>query len=261
MKDGGYVVVNVSQLNHGEILKGRKILITGGSSGIGLAIAKKCLSEGAEVVITGRNADKLHAVSEGIGNPLLHTLEWDVSDIGIIQEKLDKVSMIINGRLDVLVNNAGILMPKAFREVTEEIWDKTYSINSKGLFFLSQAICNRWIKETVGGKIINISSSGGFLAAHYPYRMTKWDIVGFTHGLGLKFYKDGIIVNGIAPGMTASEIIRVDTDKNAYVDYPPSNRVSLPEEVAELAVFMISDAANNIVGQTIVCDGGYSLHG
>ena len=99
------------------------------------------------------------------------------------------------------------------------------------------------------------------MGATFPYRMTKWDIAGLTQGLGLKLAPQGIIVNGIAPGLTATPAMPalLDQRENVYCSQNPVQRISLPAEIAELAVFLMSDAANFIVGQTIVCDGGYSL--
>ena len=94
-----------------------------------------------------------------------------------------------------------------------------------------------------------------------PYGMSKWGVNGLTSGLGLKMAPHGIIVNGIAPGITDTAAISIDIDssKNAYLKNVPVTRIGLPEEIAELALFLMSDAANYIVGQTIICDGGYSL--
>ncbi len=259
-RDGGATYVNVSKIDYGGILKKKRVLVTGGTGGIGLAIAKKCLSEGAQVVVSGRNAQKLEAVVRELDHSGLKAMVWDVGDIDQMEEKLAKAMRLIDDRLDILVNNAGVLIMKPFLEVTEEIWDTVYSTNSKGLFFLTRAVSDMWIKRKAGGKILNISSSGGFLGAPHPYRMTKWDIVGLTRGLGVELLPYGILVNGIAPGMTATEMVGMKPHGNAYLaNYPPSNRAALPEEIAELALFLMSDAANHIVGQTIICDGGYSL--
>ena len=133
-------------------------------------------------------------------------------------------------------------------------------MNSKGLFFLCQSAAGGWIKKRKKGKIINIASNRGVLGAMSgPYGMSKWGVIGLTRGLGRILYPHGIIVNGIAPGMVASGINGVDVNDNAFRNYPLANRVGLPEEIAEVACFLASDAANHIVGQTIVCDGGNSL--
>ena len=263
IKYGGHTTVNISKLAHGEILKGKKILVTGGSSGIGLSIALKCISEGATVLITGRNEDKLERVFSQNYSDNLKTLVWDVSNIKIIKENLKEAEKLLGGSIDVLVNNAGIINGKDFLNVNEDIWDSIYSVNSKGLYFVSQKLVKNWLKnnETKHKKIINISSQGAFVGATYPYRMTKWDIAGLTQGLGKMLAPHGIIVNGIAPGIIATEMQKkyLNQNDNIYCSLNPLKRFALPEEIAELAAFLISDASNFITGQTIVCDGGFTI--
>lgn len=262
-KYGGYSTYNITSVQHGEVLKGKRILVTGGSSGIGFSIAKKCLQEGAIVLITGRNEDKLHQAVQEINNVQLKSLIWDVSDVLLIKERVAKAKILLGGEIDVLVNNAGVFNGMQFPNVSEQVWDKVYATNSKGLFFLTQWVCDQWMKNknTQLKKILNISSQGGFVGATYPYRMTKWDVAGFTQGLGIKLAPYGIIVNGIAPGIIATGMQEgcVKQKENIFHPYNPLERFALPEEIAELAVFLMSDATNFIVGQTIVCDGGFSL--
>ncbi|MGD9127229.1 MAG: SDR family oxidoreductase [Planctomycetia bacterium] len=260
---GGYSTVNIACVNHGEVLKGKRVLITGGGSGIGLSIAKKCLQEGAIVVVTGRNKTKLESVAEEVNNPLLKVLVWDISHIPEIEENIVKAEELLEGDIDVLVNNAGIPSRVHFPNVTEESWDRIYATNSKGLFFLTQSLCGKWMKKqnVQPKKVINISSQGGFVGATYPYRMTKWDVAGLTQGLGIELAPFGILVNGIAPGIVATDMLPgcLKQKENVYYPENPIKRFALPEEIAELAIFLISDTSNFIVGQTIVCDGGYSL--
>ena len=239
--------------------KGKRILITGGGSGIGFAIAKKCLFEGAEVVITGRNLEKLETAQAELGNTSLHILQWDVSDVALVQEKMSEAYSLLNGRMDILVNNAGVLSSDNFCSVSVDEWERVYAVNSKGMFFLTQAITNSWIESKIGGKILNISSTAGFRAAPDPYCLSKWDTVGLTSGLGRTLYPHGIIVNGIAPGRTATAMLGKKSTENIYDPCTSAKRFAMPEEIAELAIFMISDASNFIVGQTIICDGGYTL--
>jgi 3-oxoacyl-[acyl-carrier protein] reductase len=261
---GGVKAVNIAQVQRGEVLKGKRVLITGGSAGIGLAIAKKCLSEGAIVVITGRSQQRLEFALKELGSSSAHAAQWDVSLISQRAEKHAEVVKLAGGPIDVLVNNAGILGgSRQFVDLTEDTWDELIAVNSKGLVFLTQHVVREWMQLKHCGKIINMSSMRGTLGVQDgPYGMSKWGLNGLTHGLGAKLAPHGIIVNGIAPGIIATDSIaikNVDVEKNAYLDYIPVKRIGLSEEIAELSVFLMSDAANYIVGQTIVCDGGYTL--
>lgn len=260
LRDGGVVHVNIAQISRGGVLKNKVALVTGGSSGIGLAIARKCLAEGASVIITGRNKEKLEDVCRSIGNPHLKSMIWDVRDVRICDDKIAEAIGLSGSGLDIVYNNAGIYSTSPFLEVTEDVWDDVHDTNLKGLFFMSQAISRHWIANGKKGKIINIASNRSVLGDTAPYGMSKWGVVCLTRGLGKYLYSKGIIVNAIAPGMVASNINGVNPQDNAFANYPLAGRVGLPEEVAELAVFLASDAANNIVGQTIVIDGGNSLN-
>ena len=259
---GGVSKVQIKHVNYGEILAGKSVLVTGGSAGIGFAIAKKCISEGADVVITGRNEAKLQRARDEINSDRLKVMTWDHGDVSICKDKLQECKGLIGSqKLDVLVNNAGVcLQPLGFLVTTESAWDETYAVNSKGLFFLTQAFCDDCLKRKQPANVVNISSQGGFLPAPHPYRMTKWDIIGLTKGLGMQLAPHGIIVNAVAPGMIATDMIKRNTE-NVFSNLQPNNRLGVPEEIAELVLFLISGAANNIIGQTIVCDGGYTAKG
>lgn len=257
---GGVVKVNITQVNYGNLMAGKRILITGGSSGIGFAIAQKCISEGAIVAITGRSEEKLKVAKSQIDSPNLHTYTWDVTDVESVLVHVKNVKEVVGGEVDCLVNNAGVLLPKQdFFNVSEETWDQTYATNLKGSYFLTRTFCDQWIQAGHLAKVLNISSQGGFCAASYPYRMTKWDMVGLTKGLGKLLAPKGIIVNGIAPGMIATDMINRSSE-NVYSELQVNNRLGLPEEISELAFFLLSSASNNIIGQTIICDGGYTLN-
>jgi 3-oxoacyl-[acyl-carrier protein] reductase len=260
---GGVASVNIAYPRYNAILQGKNILITGGGSGIGLSIAKKCVACGAHVVITGRNTDKLEKAKVEIDQVHCSSIVWDIASIDKVEHKLEECQTLLNGEIDVLINNAGVPPSKFWGNVDEEEWDMVYSTNLKGLYFLTQTLVNRWKRQPVDEyrKIINISSQGGFVGATYPYRMVKWDVRGLTEGLGKTLIKDKIIVNGIAPGVvkTAMQSFSNNQGDNLYTNQNPIKRVILPEEIAELALFLISDASNAIVGQTIVCDGGYIL--
>lgn len=263
--NGGIKSCNISYLTNGNRLNGKNVLITGGSSGIGLAIAQQCLKEGAHVVITGRNEDKLKSVCEKINkSEILKYVVWDIATTNRIEEKIEETVDILGANIDILVNNAGAQPYEFFPNVTEAEWNRIYETNSKGTFFISQSISEYWKKTRIDyyRKIINISSQGGFVGATYPYRMSKWDIVGLTEGLAKLLIKDGIIVNGIAPGVIKTAMqskIMAQGNDNVYCSQNPAERYAFPEEIAELAVWLMSDLSNFIVGQTIICDGGFIL--
>lgn len=262
-KTGGTANVIIATPRYDKILQGKIALITGGSSGIGFEIAKKFAQTGAMVIITGRNEKKLQQASTDLGTDCCKYLVWDISETESIDQKLQECKELVGGDIDILVNNAGIAPSKFFGKIDETEWNKIYDINLKGNYFLTQALVKTWKKSAFEGykKIINISSQGGFVGATYPYRMVKWDVRGLTEGLGKLLIKDYIIVNGIAPGVvkTSMQQFSLDQGDNLYTDQNPVHRVCLPEEIAELALFLVSDASNFIIGQTIVCDGGYTL--
>lgn len=264
LKYGGINNININTIEYEKILLGKKILITGAGSGIGFAIAKKCVELGASVIITGRNEKKLEEALFKLNSNNATYVVWDVSDISVLEDKLNYCRRIFDGDIDILVNNAGVQPSEFFPDVTEEEWDKVYDVNSKGTFFLSEYVCKNWMKKDNVGyyrKILNIDSQGGFVGATYPYRMTKWDIRGFTKGLGIKMAPMKILVNGIAPGVVRTEMqaFSLEQGDNTFCNQNLLNRVALPEEIAELAAFMLSDACNFMVGQTVLLDGGYSL--
>lgn len=261
---GGFVPVRLCAVEATNRLEGKRVLVTGGSAGIGYAIAKKCAEEGAVVAITGRSPDRLAAAVTSASPDQLHSLVWDVADLSLVSSRLDEVTTLLGGEPDILVNNAGILGGHhSVLELDEARWEQVMSTNLKGLTFLTAELCRRWLRREHKAKILNISSMRGQLGVKDgPYGMSKWALDGFTRGLGLEMAPRGIIVNGIAPGVVATESItvkNVDVESNAFFRSAPLGRLCAPFEVAELAVFMLSDAADYMVGQTIVFDGGYSL--
>ena len=167
-------------------------------------------------------------------------------------------------RIDILVNNAGIYPPTSFSEMQEEDWDKLMSVNLKGTFNCAKAVSNSMMQQRYG-KIINLSSIAGFVGfmglTHYS--ATKSGIIGFTRGLALELAPFGINVNAIAPGgidTHGTKETLQGSAREAFIQAVPLNRLGTPLDIAELAAFLASDASSYITGQTIVCDGGYTLN-
>lgn len=255
--DGNISVASVNNITFSDSLKEKRVVVTGGSDGIGLAIAKTMLESGAEVLITGRNKEKLQLRKEELSNPRLHILQWDVSVISSIESKLNECIRIL-GRIDVFVNNAGFL--ERFRK-DEEYFDKVMTTNLKSVHYICQYLIEYYLATANHSyrKIINISSMNAFQGAAHPYYYSKRAMNSITEGLGRKYASEKIIVNGIAPGICASSINYQDVSDNAYYAGNSIKRVVLPEEIASIACFLATDAANGIVGQTIICDGGETL--
>ncbi|MBT5492369.1 SDR family oxidoreductase [bacterium] len=253
------VQVSINQIQYDKMYENKNILITGGTSGIGLSIAKKFLSLGAKVTITGRDINRLNGIKEEINDSNLFVVEWDISKQDLISKKVDE-SIIKMGSIDILFNNSGIYSPKSFFDTDEKLFDNIMDTNLKGLYFTSKKIAEYFIQNKIKGKIINISSITSITGASIPYGVSKWGVRGVTQGLARDLIKYGIIVNAIAPGVVATAINpELSASENMYRAGALSQRASTPEEIAEIAVFLSSEAATNIIGQTIVCDGGETL--
>jgi NAD(P)-dependent dehydrogenase (short-subunit alcohol dehydrogenase family) len=262
VKRGGVIYTTVSQIRYGQLFKGKKVLITGGGSGFGYAMAGKFLDEGAEVLITGRNEEKLkHAVSS-FRSPNIHYLVWDLLDTAAVSSKFNDALQTIGGDFDIFINNAGVWKNTKFLKVSEKEWDMIVDTNLKGLFFIMQEETNYLLSANKEGKIINITSVEGIRTDFNPYSASKWGANDLTRGLAKQLAPKGIIINAIAPGVALTDINRELKDEAGDNEYYPvhrTGRFTKVEEVAELAAFLASNAANNIVGQIIAIDGGWTL--
>lgn len=245
----------------GTYLTGKNVLVTGGGSGIGYAIAQACLRNGASVVIAGRSQVKLERAVEALrssaqGDARIAALELDILDTAAHAQKLTQAAALLpGGKLDILVNNAGVTAGSSIGQTESDAYDAVLDTNLKGTYFLSQAFSNHLLDQKSGGNILIISSSSGIRPAISPYMVSKWGEVGLTQGLAKKLIPYGITVNGIAPGPTAAGMMH---QENGYLDRPssPARRYTTAEEVANLAVFLISDMGRMIVGETIYITGG-----
>lgn len=257
-KYGGIAHLSIAQLHHGGILSGRKVIVTGGSDGIGLAMAQKFLSEGASVLITGRNSDKLAQARQVSASDSLLTMQWDVSDFDHLQSRFQEAVVLLGG-LDIFVNNAAFIPSGMPNPATT--WDQTMATNLKAPFFLCQLVADYYVAHNGGScsKIINISSLSSIQTGIGPYYVSKSGVNAITRGYAQRYAPHNIVINGIAPGFCASSINYQDVADNAYNARSANKRIITPTEIAELACFLASDAANGIVGQTIFCDGGATL--
>ena len=255
------VSVKIGALTSGKTLEGKIIVVTGGGHGIGYAMAKKFASEGAKVLVSGRNESKLKEACANIPNS--EYLVYDISDVEKAARFLDSCKEKF-GRVDCLVNNAGISLHEgSYENVTVEGFDKQFNINYRGTYFLSKAFLEMKMKESdvEGAQLLVISSETADLCYDIPYGMTKAGLNSMVRAFSRRVYQKGIRVNAIAPGLTLSEMTQ-DYGKTADGDLSMNNaagRIFLPEEVAEVACFLLSDASKCISGEIIHTNAGHHL--
>ena len=233
-------------------LQGRKILITGGSQGIGLQIAKRFVAEGAEVVIVGRDTHKLRDAVQTIGCKCIAFDLTNIADLPIlIQEAVELL-----GGLDGLVNNAGVCnIDNGFLNVTEQSYDEQFLLNVKSPFFLTQAFVRYSEENKVqSSSILFVTSERGLYPDDAPYGMTKAAIGNIVAGIARRFATKGVHCNAIAPGVTADVVKKPELYDDAYLKGAVGKRYIMPDELAEMAVFLMSPASRCVSGEIIPCN-------
>lgn len=258
------VEVNLTQVGKNKLLAGKNVVVMGGTSGIGLAIADAACKAGARVLVIGRNEEKLKNVLADRAADSFFGLTADVSRCETDEMLPALAREKLGAEADIVINAAGVLSPQCLKQdflsVDEKTWNYVMDTNIKGMFFVCQAFIRDWLAldERKRRHILNICSTEGLHGIVVPYGVSKWGTIGLTKGLGKKYAMSGIVVNGIAPGGTATQMLGFEKGSNLQWSVP-NNRVSLPEEIGELAVFMCSDMGDNMVGSVVTCDGGESL--
>ncbi len=241
----------------------RIAIVTGGGSGIGLAIAEKFTKHGIETVIVGRDEGKLKRAKSQLGDHC-HPMICDVSNLASIPAFVEKV-MAKFGQIDILVNNAGINMKKDFTEVTNEDFQQVITTNLCSVFAMSREVVKEMLKNG-SGSIINISS----MAAQYglprviAYSASKTAIDGMTRAMAVELSPKGIRINAIAPGfietdMTAKALNSDPERKQKVFARTPMGYMGKPDDIGEAALFLASDAAKYITGVVLPVDGGNSI--
>ncbi len=254
------VVPIYSLMDKDNLLKDKVVLITGGSGGIGLAIAKKFIESGAKVVITGTNEEKLKSIKDRFNTPCLKTMVLDVKNVKDIEFVVNEACLLFEKKcIDVLVNCAGIINKNEFLDISEEEYDRIMSINTKGVFFACQFAVKKMIETNTKGHILNITSSSALRPAWTPYQMSKWAVRGLTIGLADLFSKYGIVINAIGPGQTATEMAGKMEGDTIYNPTNPMKRMVVAEEVANMALILASDMGAMICGDTVYVSGGSGI--
>lgn len=245
------------------IMNNKTAIVTGGGSGIGLAIAEKFVSNNIQTIVIGRSEEKLKAAKEKLGE-LCSVVSFDLNELPAIPD-LVKNLYEQHGNIDILVNNAGINMKKEFTEVTDEDFQKIILTNVSSIFSLSREVVKRMI-EKGSGSIINISS----MASQYgipkviAYTASKAAIEGMTRAMAVELSPKGIRVNCIAPGFIATDMLAkaLNSDperKNKVLGRTPIGYLGAPSDIGDAALFLASDAAKYITGVVLPVDGGNSI--
>ena len=240
-------------------LEGKVAVVTGGASGIGAAIVRRFVNEGARVVLTDIQSDPGEKIARETGGLFV---EHDVGSAAGWQSVIEAVEAR-HRRLDILVNNAGIIRRADSLEFTEEDWDAVMGTNLKSVFFLSQAVARRWVADGRGGKIINVVSMLSFQGGlRVPsYTASKSGLAGVTKTLCNEWAARGINVNGLAPGYFATNntaALQADADRSRQIlERIPAGRWGRPEDLGGAAVFLASRASDYMHGAILAVDGGW----
>ncbi|MEG0272737.1 MAG: SDR family oxidoreductase [Christensenella sp.] len=249
-------------------LYGKVAIVTGGTKGIGFGIAEEFLKEGAKVVITGRDAPTGKAAADQLdktGEQVIYVQE-DVSDLTMLQNTVN-IAVEKFGHLDIYMANAGINDSNKtnFLDISPEQYDKIMDINLRGMFFGGQFAARQMAKQKTGGALINMASVNSYLGldSQVVYTVSKGGIVQLTKVQAIALTPHNIRVNAIAPGPIETELMhRVGNDHqlmDTIISRTPIGRIGTPNECGRLAVYLASDDANFVFGQTIYIDGGRSF--
>jgi len=256
-------------------LKDKVAIVTGANSGLGKAIAFGLAAEGVKVAINFLKNDEKGLDFTDDANAVVSEIKdrygaeafavaCDLAFEDQILAMYEQVTETL-GDVDILVNNAAYLPKGPITCYTEAEWNYTFQVNMTGVFVATRELVRRLLDAKRPGKIVNISSQAAFrgsTSGHLPYDSSKGAMVSFTRALALEVSKDGININAIAPGMIKTEMVARlwEERKEKYLSRMPINRIALPSEIANVVVFLASDAASYITGATIDVSGGMMLH-
>ncbi len=238
-------------------------IVTGGSRGLGRAICRGLAREGARVAVNYRRqqAEAVELVDEiRQSGGQATAIAADVSQAADVVRLFDAVEAEL-GPVQILVNNAGIWLKGYVRDISEEDWDRTMTINLKGPFLTCREAVRRWVAAPRGGRIVNIVSPAAFLGSttgHAHYAASKAGLVSFTVSLAREVAEQGIYVNAVAPGMMPTQMAQeaLATNLQHYLDRIPLGRIARLDEVADVVVLLASDRASYTTGATLDVSGG-----
>jgi len=237
----------------------KTVIITGGTRGIGAAIAQVFLKAGAQLLVTGTKDGnpKIQGLSDN-NNIRYHQLDFSSNDS--VNKFLNTVNKL--KKIDVLINNAGVNKIESISDLSSKDWDWINTVNLKGPFLLTKAV-TKTMKKKNSGKIINIASIFGVVSKEKraAYSSTKWGLIGFTKAVALDMACFNIQVNALSPGFVDTELTQKILGKDgieSLIERIPLGRLAKPEEIANVVLFLSSENNSYITGQNIVVDGGFT---
>jgi 3-oxoacyl-[acyl-carrier protein] reductase len=235
----------------------RLALVTGGATGIGAAIVRKFVQEGIQVAVCDVDTDNGQNLATELGTAA-RFYRVDIADESEVNVIVDKIIKEF-GRIDVLVNNAGVTKDTLLIRMTKEDWERVLQVNLTGTFLVTKAVAKYMIKQRYG-RIVNIASVIGIIGnfGQTNYAASKAGIIAFTKSCAKELARRNIMVNAIAPGFIKTRMTEVIPDeiKESYLKLIPLGRFGEPEDVANVVMFLSSDGASYLTGQTICVDGG-----
>lgn len=244
-------------------LKAKRVLVTGGASGIGAATAARFLDEGSVVCVLDRDAEARRKILHELPD-LAGALDADVSNLKQVQAAFAEAIRLMGG-VDVLVNNAGISIRHNFLDITPEEWDKVIAVNLTGVFYVAQTAARHMMERGGGGVILQTASTNGVMG--YPfyadYNATKAGVIELTKSMALELAPK-VRVCAVAPGYVLTPMQRAEYTDEMLEEVNrkiPLRRHAQPEEIAALFAFLASDDAQNITGHVYTCDGGETAGG
>ncbi|MCL5009406.1 MAG: glucose 1-dehydrogenase [Candidatus Parvarchaeota archaeon] len=248
-------------------LDGKSAIVTGVSSGLGVAFTEALAEAGADVVVCARREDKLKENAYNIASRTKRKIIPVIADISKEEDIIKVVKMCEDsfGKIDILVNNAGIVKAKSSLDLTKEDWDAVVAVDLTGAFLLSKYAIKSMLSKNIKGSIINIASIYGLFGDVMPvpsYYASKGALVNLTRAMAVEFAQSGIRINAIAPGVFPSEMTTDILEDKSLADHfkgrTPMGRFGKPDELKGAAVFLASDSSSYITGHTLTVDGGWS---
>jgi meso-butanediol dehydrogenase / (S,S)-butanediol dehydrogenase / diacetyl reductase len=256
-------------MSNGQLLAGKRVIVTGAGSGIGKAIVRALAGAGARVAVSDIDGTSAAKLAKEIGGGALG-YALDVTDAAATEKLFDEIHGALGG-LDVVCANAGISTMQPVVDLTEVEWDANMNVNAKGVFLTNRAAVRRWLKAGSPGVIVNTASLAGKLGAPLlaHYSASKFAVVGFTQALAREVAGQGIRVNCVCPGFVRTSMQEREVGWEAklrgmkpeavlaeYVSLTPLGRIEEPEDVADIVLFLASDLSRFLTGEAVNASGG-----